>query len=56
MVQIKVEAEHLESKHLPKFGGNMKKITVVVVVAQLVERWLLIPEVGGSNPVIGKNY
>ena len=28
---------------------------VVVVVAQLVERSLPIPEVGGSNPVIGKN-
>ena len=26
-----------------------------VVVAQLVERSLLIPEVCGSNPVIGKN-
>ena len=26
-----------------------------VVVAQLVERLLLIPEVRGSNPVIGKN-
>ena len=26
-----------------------------VVVAQLVERWLPIPEVRGSNPVIGKN-
>ena len=29
--------------------------TVEVVVAQLVERSLSIPEVGGSNPVIGKN-
>ena len=27
-----------------------------VVVAQLVERSLPIPEVHGSNPVIGKNY
>ena len=27
-----------------------------VVVAQLVERLLLIPEVRSSNPVIGKNY
>ena len=27
-----------------------------VVVAQLVERSLLIPKVRGSNPVIGKNY
>ena len=26
-----------------------------MVVAQLVERLLLIPEVGGPNPVIGKN-
>ena len=28
---------------------------MAVVVAQLVERLLLIPEVRGSNPVIGKN-
>ena len=28
---------------------------VAVVVAQLVERSLPIPEVRGSNPVIGKN-
>ena len=27
-----------------------------MVVAQLVERSLPIPEVRGSNPVIGKNY
>ena len=27
-----------------------------VVVAQLVERSLPIPEVRGSNPIIGKNY
>ena len=27
----------------------------VVVVAQLVERSLPIPEVRGSNPIIGKN-
>ena len=27
-----------------------------VVVGQLVERSLMIPEVRGSNPVIGKNY
>ena len=29
--------------------------TWTVVVAQLVERLLLIPKVCGSNPVIGKN-
>ena len=29
---------------------------MAVVVAQLVERLLPIPEVCGSNPVIGKNY
>ena len=28
----------------------------VVVVAQLVERWLPTPEVHGSNPAIGKFY
>ena len=27
-----------------------------VVVAQLVEQWLLTPEIRGSNPVIGKFY
>ena len=27
-----------------------------VVVAQLIEQWLLIPEICGSNPVIGKLY
>ena len=30
-------------------------VPVAVVVAQLVERSLPIPEVRGSNPVIGKN-
>ena len=30
-------------------------VGVAVVVAQLVERLLPIPEVRGSNPVIGKN-
>ena len=33
-----------------------KKPYRAVVVAQLVERSLPIPEVRGSNPVIGKNY
>ena len=34
----------------------IQKLTIewAVVVAQLVERSLLIPEVRGSNPVIGK--
>ena len=31
------------------------KLFLEVVVAQLVERSLSIPEVRGSNPVIGKN-
>ena len=33
----------------------LKKLQRAVVVAQLMERLLLIPEVCGSNPVIGKN-
>ena len=36
-------------EHLPKYFCRE------VVVAQLVERSLPIPEVRGSNPVIGKN-
>jgi len=35
--------------------NKLIKILFVVVVAQLVERSLPIPEVCGSNPVIGKN-
>ena len=34
---------------------DYKDTFVAVVVAQLVERLLPIPEVRGSNPVIGKN-
>ena len=34
---------------------NLKKRYREVVVAQLVEQLLSIPEVCGSNPVIGKN-
>ena len=34
---------------------SQKNESRVVVVAQLVERSLPIPEVRGSNPVIGKN-
>ena len=37
-------------KMLTKAGSNW-----AVVVAQLVEQSLPIPEVRGSNPVIGKN-
>ena len=39
--------------HLKKESVS-KLIRVAVVVAQLVERSLPIPEVRGSNPVIGK--
>ena len=35
--------------------ASQRIIIGAVVVAQLVERSLLIPEVRGSNPVIGKN-
>ena len=35
--------------------GTFEVANREVVVAQLVERSLLIPEVRGSNPVIGKN-
>ena len=41
------------SKHSDCLG---KVWTVVVVVAQLVERLLTIPEVRGSTPVIGKIF
>ena len=37
------------------FQKGLITVTVEVVVAQLVERSLPIPEVRGSNPVIGKN-
>ena len=38
-------------------GPTVKHVwNVAVVVAQLVERLLPIPEARGSNPVIGKNY
>ena len=39
----------------PTFRWATKNISVEVVVAQLVERLLPIPEIGGSNPVIGQN-
>ena len=38
-----------------KFKSEMNKSIWEVVVAQLVEWSLPIPEVRGSNPVIGKN-
>ena len=38
-----------------KLFSQTKSNEWAVVVAQLVERLLLIPEVCGSNPVIGKN-
>ena len=41
----KIRPDHLE-----------KQIIGTVVVAQLVERLLLTPEVRGSNPVIGKLF
>ena len=37
------------------FNGETTWITFEVVVAQLAERLLPVPEVRGSNPVIGKN-
>ena len=38
------------------YGGTPKnELLWAVVVAQLIEQSLLIPEVRGSNPVIGKN-
>ena len=36
------------------FFVTLKKLVRAVIVAQLVERSLLIPEDRGSNPVIGK--
>ena len=39
----------------PKKTLTKIQISWAVVVAQLVERLLPIPEVRGSNPVIGKN-
>ena len=41
--------------HPPSFNPQQKRFSGEVVVAQLVERSLPIPEVRGSNPVIGKN-
>ena len=38
------------------FRSVNKATTWAVVVAQLVDRSLAIPEVRGSNPVIGKIY
>ena len=38
-----------------KWDGRTNKEMGAVIVAQLVERSLPIPEVRGSNPVIGKN-
>ena len=38
------------------YQGSKKVLHWAVVVAQLVERLLPIPEVRGSNPVIGKIY
>ena len=37
-------------------GLKVKNASLAVVVAQLVERSFPIPEVRGSNPVIGKIY
>ena len=46
--QLEIETKRREQVKKGIFFGT-------VVVAQLVERSLLIPEVHGSNPVIGKN-
>ena len=42
-------------RELSKHMREIEKKYWAVVVAQLVERSLPIPEVRGSNPVIGKN-
>ena len=44
-----------KGRHIFQTGLGMGSITWAVVVAQLVERSLRIPEVQGSNPVSGKN-
>ena len=52
---------YLNRTYKTRNWGNKRRksftnVTILaVVVAQLVERSLLIPEVRGSNPVIGKN-
>ena len=45
--------DHIEHYYL--HSNKQKMMSWAVVVAQLVERSLPIPEVRGSNPVIGKN-
>ena len=44
--------------HIGRFLNSWKQIVLqwVVVVPQLVQRSLLIPEVRGSNPVINKFF
>ena len=46
--------EHILEHFLPISKQTPKPRAVVVVVAQLAERSLPIPEVRGSNPVFGK--
>ena len=48
-----IEPKLAQTKH---FIFKMTKIHTAVVVAQLVQRLLPIPEVCSSNPVIGKIY
>ena len=49
-------ATRFSARHGPPSVTPVKKPSFgAVVVAQLVERSLPIPEVRGSNPVIGKN-
>ena len=49
----KVEVQR--PKESSQLVGLINNVPRVVVVAQLVEQSLSIPEVHGSNPVIGKN-
>ena len=60
MFTAESEIKYLATKESLSLIPNKKRYSTfteawAVVVAQLVERSLLIPEVRGSNPVIGKN-
>ena len=39
-----------------KYYQRIRSVSLVVVVAQLVERWVVIPSVAGSNPVNHPSY
>ena len=59
MFTAESEIKYLATKESLSLIPNKKRYSTVteawaVVVAQLVERSLLIPEVRGLNPVIGK--